>query len=137
IVGENSDLALPDGTRLAKAIADARYALDGLISDDKESLGYLGRLAALHRLRRDRENVSDVSLGLLVDANLKDMDALDDASYASVVPVVDAVLAAIEALRHHLVPHFETARDESKEHTDLDRISPLKIPTVEPTPFGA
>jgi hypothetical protein len=140
ILRDAGDVALPDGTPLAKVIDDARQVLDGIASESKDHLGYLARIRALRRLRRDRSEVAEVSFGLLIDDEARDIDALDDAAYASVIPVTDSVLAAIEALRHHVLPEFyidiEDTREEHEEHQNTDRLRAISNPTVVVTPFG-
>jgi hypothetical protein len=71
----------------------------------------------------------------------KDVEALDDPAYATVVPVVDAVLAAIEALRHHVLPRSELGREDRAEEREQQRMLEGKleigIPTVVTTLFGS
>ncbi len=53
LLGETGDTSLPDGTSLAKVVADARRVLDGIETTNMEHLGYLARLRALRRLRHE------------------------------------------------------------------------------------
>ena len=141
ILGEAADLTLPDGTSLGEVITRARTLLDELEPDAAEHLGYLARLSALRRLRRERSELGDISLAVLTEDELNDFAALDDPAYATVIPITDAVLASIEALRHHLLPGFDIAlenrRGERDEHEIVDGPTELKIPSTVVTPFGS
>lgn len=134
------DVALPNGTSLAEILADARKVLEGISSDAAQRLDYLARVRALRRLKHDRREIAAESLSTLVDDEVKDVDALDDPAYEKLAPITDAVLAAIEALRHHVYPHLymkaEDAQDERLEHGVEDRRTPLHAPTELVTPFG-
>lgn len=135
------DATLPDGTQLQEVIADARKMLGGTASDASHRLGYFASLSALRRLRRDRVEVADLSLAHMVEDEAKDLDALDDPAYTAIIPVADAVLAAIEALRHHVLPRFYTTlsdiAEDNEEARSLDREHPEHAPLpAQPTPFG-
>lgn len=140
LLGEVGDLALPDGTSLASVTADARQILDGTASDSKEHLGRLARLSALRRLRRERTEITALFLQELDEADQKDIDALDDPAYATVITVTDSVLAAIEALRHFVLPAFyidiEDAMERREQYATEDRQSPLPTPEMVSTPLG-
>lgn len=133
--------ALPDGTRLATVLDDARRAVEGGSDDGTERLDYWARVSALRRMRHDRDELAELSRSIVVEDEMRDVDALDDPAYASLVPVTDAVLAAIEALRHHLLPHLYTELtdkiEEAVEAHNLERRTPLPTPVVAVTPFGA
>lgn len=135
------DMVLPDGTPLKQVITDARQMLDDVELDSDHRLGYFARLSALRRLRRNRDEIADLSLGQMLEDEIKDLDALDDPAYATIIPVTDAVLAAIEALRHHVLPRFyESVSERIEEHeeaTNLEREHPSGVPVpAQTTPFG-
>jgi hypothetical protein len=141
LLSEVGDVALPDGTSLVGILADARKVLEGISSDAADRLDYLARVRALRRLKHARREIAGESLSTLVDDEVKDVDALDDPAYETLAPITDAVLAAIEALRHHVYPHLymraEDANDERLEHGVEDRQTVLRQPTEVVTPFGA
>jgi hypothetical protein len=141
ILGAAADLTLPDGTALGAIIADARVMLDGLAPDAPEHLGYLARLSALRRLHRERAELGEISLAVLGEDEAKDLTALDDPAYMTVIPITDAVLAATEALRHHLLPKFdaddEARVEERAQHEVVDGPKELRIPSTIVTPFGS
>lgn len=139
-LNETGDVSLPDGTFLSKVVSEARQVLDGIVSGNSDRLSYLARVHALRRLRHERTEVADLSLGLLTADEALDIDALDDPAYATVIPITDCVLVAIEALRHHVLPKpymdIEDAREEREEHENLDSQRSVSGPKVVFTGFG-
>jgi hypothetical protein len=136
---EDGEISLPSGTPLQSIIADARTMLD----DSPESMShleYFARVRALRRLKHGRKDIADLSLAILVGDEMKDVDALDDPEYESLAPITDAVLAAIEAVRHFVLPHLytnlEDAREERIENRILDGKTGIGIPSAVVTPFG-
>lgn len=141
VLTEVPEAVLPSGTRLVEIIAGARALLDGAEPGADHRLGFVARLAGLRRLRQHRSEVADFSLAQMFADEVKDLDALDDPAYATSVAVTDAVLGAIEALRHHVLPHpFGTFDDqivENEEDKSLDREAPMSLPVPpQTTPFG-
>jgi hypothetical protein len=141
LLDEVGDVALPDGTSLTAVLDDAQKVLDGISSDAAPRLDYLARLRALRRLKHARRDIAEQSSEALADDDLADVDALDDAAYERFAPITDAVLAAIEALRHHVYPHLymqaEDSHEERLEHKVEDRTTMSRVPTTTVTPFGS
>ncbi|MGD0743504.1 MAG: hypothetical protein ABSA31_09545 [Acidimicrobiales bacterium] len=141
VLGDRADLRLPDGSTLGEIAADAQHVLEETGPDSAERLGRLARLSDLWRLHREREELGDVAFDLALDDEAKNLDTFDDPAYESVVPVIDAVLAAITALRHYALPRSEVNREERREereeHRALGTRSMYKPPTVQGTPFGS
>jgi len=144
VLGSAAGVTLPGGRTLEGVLADARRALAGATDDGgHEALGRLATVAALHRLRRDRDVLDGLEGELLVDGARRDLDALDDPDYEAVAPIVDAVLAAIEALRHHLGPQLYLRRAERAEALEQEAVlegakgSLGRPPVLVETPFGA
>jgi hypothetical protein len=140
LLSEVGDFALPDGTPLTKIITDARQMLDGAASDSMEHLGQLARIHALRRLRHERTEIARASLEQLDEDERKDVDAFDDPAYATAITVTDSVLAAIEALRHYVLPEFysdlEDARESREQYAIEDRQTSIPTPTLISTPLG-
>lgn len=140
LLSEVGDVSLPDGMSLSKVTADARQMLDGAAPGSMEHLGRLARLSALRRLRRERADITALSLDELDDAARKDVDAFDDPAYATVITITDAVLAAIEALRHYVLPEFyndrEDARENREQYANEDRETAIPTPRLIVTPLG-
>jgi hypothetical protein len=141
LLGEVGDVSLPDGMSLAKVTADARQLLNGTASESMEHLGRLARLSALRRLRHEQTGITALSLKELDDADRKNMDAFDDPAYATAITVTDSVLAAIEALRHYVVPAAYINREDAKGNREQygieDRQTDIPAPTMIATGFGS
>jgi hypothetical protein len=140
LLSEVGDEALPDGTPLTKVIGDARQLLDGTASDSMEHLGRLARLGALRRLRHERTEITAASFDELDEDGRKEIEAFDDPEYAMIITVTDSVLAAIEALRHYVLPAFyndsEDAKENREQYANEDRLTPISTPTMISTPLG-
>lgn len=134
------DVVLPSGITLDRAVADGRRALKGEGDEEHEHLLRLAELGSLRRLLRDRRLLR-ASLGVgLAEDNARDLDAIDDPAFDEVRTTVDAVLAALEALRHHLLPssyrHLEEHREESEAHKAESATTSISPPAVVETPWG-
>ena len=109
-----ADAPLPSGDTLPETVALAEQLLDGTDGDGAR-LGRTARLAADRRLRRDAEEIGDEAFSASAEDEAGDLDALDDPVWATLAASRDAVLAAVEAVRHHAIPalaehesrHFE------------------------------
>jgi hypothetical protein len=141
LLDQVGDIALPDGTSLTAILDDAQRVLDGISTDPAPRLDYLARVRALRRLKHARRDIAEQSSEALADDDLKDVDALDDATYEKFAPITDAVLAAIEALRHHVYPHLymqaEDSHEERLEHKVEDRETLFSVPKITGTPWGS
>jgi hypothetical protein len=139
LLDEFGDASLPDGQSLKSILSDARGVLGG-ISDATGNLRYLARVRALRRLKHDRQDVGDYSFTETLEDEMKDVDALNDPEYETLAPITDAVLAAVEALRHHVLPHLyvtlEDREQERLEHAVQDRTTVAPIPTAVVTLAG-
>jgi hypothetical protein len=140
LLSQVGDVSLPDGTSLSKVTTDARKLLDGTASDSMEHLGRLARLSALRRLGHEKTEITALSLEELGDADRKDIDAFDDPVYATVITITDSVLAAIEALRHYVLPALyidaEDAKENREQYAIEDRQTPIPAPSMISTPLG-
>lgn len=121
------DAELPSGDTLAEVIAAARAYLDGEPRDAKR-LGYLARRAARRRLRRDADQLSDAAFEETARAEGEDREVLDDPIWETVAAAHEAVLAAVEAVRHLAMPSlsdhearvFERRKAAGVEVTEVD-----------------
>ncbi|MBS1847544.1 MAG: hypothetical protein JST73_04640, partial [Actinobacteria bacterium] len=124
VLASSSPAILPDGTELGTVLVDARWAATASDGRGDDRLDYWARVSAMRRIRHDREQLAELSRAIVLADERRDVDALDDAPYASTVAVTDAVLAATEALRHHLLPHVYTDLadrfDDRMELRELD-----------------
>jgi hypothetical protein len=140
VLGRYAEVPLPDGTTFEAVLSEARRNLDEASNVHAEHLGNLARLFALHRLKKERQELGDIAIGVLTEDNAEDLDALDDPSYEALEPLIDAVLAAIAALRHHSMFEWLEAEEEKAEnraeHRLMERERPLPTPSVTVTPWG-
>jgi hypothetical protein len=112
-------VALPDGEELAPILAGARLVLERDERGSDERLGFLARLAAVRRLRKLRDSVSDAVLASTTADLGDDLDVVDDAKWAALAAGGEAVLAALEAVRHVALPRYVRSREEAvDEHSD-------------------
>ncbi len=140
VLGSAAEVPLPDGTTFQDVLAEARRNLDEASDIHAEHLGHLARLFALHRLKKARHELGEMAVGVLAEDAAKGVDALDDAAYEALEPLIDAVLAAISALRHHSVLRLLEADEEKAEnraeHRLVERERPPSTPFVTSTPWG-
>ncbi|MGB9112736.1 MAG: hypothetical protein WCF24_08425 [Acidimicrobiales bacterium] len=112
-------VALPDGEELAPILAGARLVLERDERGPDETLGFLARLAAVRRLRKVRDALSDAVLASTTADLGDDLDAVDDPKWATLAAGQEAVLAALEAVRHVALPRYVRSREEAvDEHPD-------------------
>ena len=125
---------LPDGTELSSIIDEARATLDRASTDGDERLGFLARLAAIRRLRKLGDEVSEAVLATMTTDLGEDVDALDDRAWTSLAACSEAVLAALEALRHVALPRYARSREEAVDEHPRGN-PPVNVPIVM-TPWG-
>ncbi len=114
----SADAELPGGGALGPIIASAReYSVSGT-GTDGHRLGFVSRLAAARRLRREGVSVGDTVFLAAVQDEAADLDVLGDPGWDTLAAAREAVLAAVEAVRHVSVPFLvdlETRRYEARE----------------------
>jgi hypothetical protein len=136
VLGDAAGAVLPGGATLGDVIVDARSVLERSSDAAETRLGTLARLWALHRLRRQGEKIGDLAFGTLAEDRVADLDALDDPAWATAATVRDAVLGAVEALRHVALPRHVAASEATYElaASTGDTPSTPSAPIV--TPWG-
>lgn len=99
-IAEPDSLVLPSGTTAAEIVSAARQHLDA--DEDQESglMQRMSRLASARRLRKLGTEVADAAFAVALADEADDLDALDDPAWTAVAAVRDALLAAVEAIRH-------------------------------------
>lgn len=133
-------LALPDGEELAPILAGARLVLDRDEREPDEHLGFLARLAAVRRLRKVRDSLSGAVLASTTADLGDDLDAVDDPEWATLAASQEAVLAALEAVRHVALPRYVRSREEAVDehpHDEPPTSNPLVMTPWGPIAFGA
>ncbi len=133
-LGAAAATALPDGSTLGDVVAEARVILDHTNPDGAERLGMLTRFAALRRLRRLGSEVGDASLARMSHDLGDDLDALDDPAWTTLAACSEAVLAALEALRHLAMPRYARTREEPLDEHQAE--APSTPRALIPTPWG-
>jgi hypothetical protein len=130
----SADAELPGGATLAAIIASAREFLATGTGADGERLGFISRIAAARRLRREGTTIGDAAFAAAVQDEGADVDLLEDPAWATLAAARDAVLAAIETVRHVAFPFLvdrETRRYEAREEGPA-----INVDEVD-TPWGA
>ena len=133
-------VSLPDGNELAPILASARLVLESDERGSDERLGFLARLAAVRRLRKMRDSLSDAVLASTAADLGDDLDTVDDPKWATLAASQEGVLAALEAVRNVALPRYVRSREEAvDEHPDDEppRSTPLVITPWGPIAFGA
>jgi hypothetical protein len=128
-------VALESGETLVDAIAAARKWLEDASGAETGLLGRISRLATLRRLRQQAGEVGDLAFDVAIDVETTDADMFEDPRWTAIAAVRDAVLAAIEAVRHEAFPHITDASSDASESERREGVQ--SPPTVLETPWGA
>lgn len=128
IVPGSVEAELPGGETLGAIIASAReYLADGSATDATK-LGFVARIAAARRLRKDSTAISDAAFTAATQAEGQDADVSTDPVFETLAAARDAVLAAVEAVRH-VALSFLTDRGtrkyaamEERKDADVDEV---------------
>jgi hypothetical protein len=134
VLGDAATTTLPDGSTLGEVVAQARVILERSSPEGEQRLGLLARFAAVRRLRRLGSELGDVSLATLSEDLGSDLDVLDDPAWTTIAACTEAVLAALEALRHLAMPRYVRSREEVLDEHPADTPSEPSAPI--PTPWG-
>ena len=124
----SADAELPGGGTLGVIIASARQYLETGAGIDTHRLGLVSRLAAARRLRRESTAIGDAAFAAATQAEGQGLDILSDPAWETLAAARDAVLAAVEAVRHVALPFLadrETRRYEAREEhkaADVDQV---------------
>jgi len=137
VLGDASGTVLPGGATLGEVVAEARRVLGRSSDGAEQRLGVLARLSAARRLRRQGEVLGDLALEALNEDLTGALDALDDPAWATVASARDAVLGAVEAVRHLALPRYVEARERAYEDNADEAESSRGAPTgMFMTPWG-
>ncbi len=134
--------ATDSGTAPAEVVATliavmdaARKWLDRSADADTGLLALFSRLAIARRLRRQGDLAGDLALELAVDAEAAGIDLVDDTSWTAAAAAREAVLAAIEAVRHESAPHLIQSENTRYEESGSGEREPAS--GTFDTPWGA
>ncbi len=142
VLGDAADAVLPGGETLGEVVRDARSVLERSSPAAEERLGTLALLWAVRRLRRHGAQLGDLAFGTFAEDRQADLDALDDPAWTTVATARDAVLGAVEALRHVALPRHVAAEEATydagagRDDTPATPSAPIVTPWGTVT-FGA
>ncbi|MHB1508724.1 MAG: hypothetical protein ACYCST_04210 [Acidimicrobiales bacterium] len=122
-------------TTLIAVMDAARKWLDRSSDADTGLLALFSRLAIARRLRRQGDLAGDLALELAVDAEAAGIDLVDDSNWTAAAATREAVLAAIEAVRHESAPHLLQAENTRYEESGSSEREPTS--GTFDTPWGA
>lgn len=114
----SADSELPGGGTLGAILESARQYLVTGTAEGSKRLGFVSRLAAARRLRREGTAVGDAVFLAAVADEGADREILGDPGWDTLAAAREAVLAAVEAVRHVAIPFLvdlETRRYEARE----------------------
>ena len=131
IVPGSADAELPDGGTLGAIIASARQYLETGAGADNHRLGFVSRIAAARRLRREGTAIGDAAFTAAAQAEGQGVDIMSDPAWETLAAARDAVLAAVEAVRHVAFPFLadrETRRYEAHEEHKVAEVDQVDTP---------
>jgi hypothetical protein len=129
----SADADLPGGGTLGEIIASARENLASGTATEGHKLGHVARMATVRRLRKESERIGDVAFTAAAQAEGEGVDVLNDPAWETLAAARDAVLAAVEAVRHVAVP-FVVDR-ETRKYEALEERKATQVDEVD-TPWG-
>ena len=130
IVPGSAEAELPDGGTLGAIIGSAAIHRYGRRTDDHR-LGVVSRIAAARRLRRESTAIGDAAFTAAAQAEGQGVDILSDPAWETLAAARDAVLAAVEAVRHVAFPFLadrETWRYEAHEEHKVAEVDQVDTP---------
>lgn len=98
------DAALSDGTTLAEVLTRAREWLTEASESESGFGERLRQLAICRRLRRTGKDLGDLAFSKVAGDIAADLEVFDDPEWTAIASARDAVLAAVEAVQHAVMP---------------------------------
>ncbi|MGD0943866.1 MAG: hypothetical protein ABR972_06260 [Acidimicrobiales bacterium] len=133
IVPGSAEAELPGGGTLGEIIASARRYLITGAGTDAHRLGFVSRIASHRRLRREGTAIGDAAFAAAAQAEGQGVDILSDPAWETLAAARDAVLAAVEAVRHVALPFL--ADRETRKYEALEERRVAEVDEVD-TPWG-
>jgi hypothetical protein len=134
IVPGSAQAELPVGGTLGEIIASAREYLSTGAGTDTQRLGFVSRMAAARRLRHESTAIGDAAFAAAAHAEGEGVDIMSDPAWETLAAARDAVLAAVEAVRHVALP-FLADRETRKYEAHEERRAAADVDEVD-TPWG-
>ncbi len=131
-LGDSGEVPLPDGHTLAQVLDDAREFLTQASSSSEERLSVLARLGAARRLKKEADRVGDLAFEVARDDLAREIDITNDPAWTTLAAIGDAVMAAVETLRHLALPRYYAVR----EATSSPQSQPSDNARITTTPWG-
>ncbi|MGH9293116.1 MAG: hypothetical protein ACRDZ6_10130 [Acidimicrobiales bacterium] len=117
VLGDTASPRLRNGASLADVVSAARRALEGGRGDEG-LLGSVSRVASARRLRRSADDLAHLAFSVTISDEAAEVDVLDDPDWESIAALRDAVLGAVEAVRHQAFPHLLGTSADRRAHAD-------------------
>lgn len=133
VVAGARDAELPGGGTLGAIIVSARQYLSTQAGDEAQRLGLVSRIAAARRLRRESTAIGDAAFTAATQAEGEGIDVSSDAAWETLAAAHDAVLSAVEAVRHVAVPFL--AQREARRYEAREDGKGVEVDEVD-TPWG-
>ena len=135
VIGDDRSVEIPGGQTLGAVLDDAKRFLEESGGEREGRLAKLSRLATARRLQRSGEHIGDLARGRLGEDLADEIAITSDPDWTLLASTVDAVLAAVEALRHVALPNYVTDREESGGGRDTSA-GESYVPRIYTTPWG-
>ncbi|MGA3354030.1 MAG: hypothetical protein ABSD85_12725 [Acidimicrobiales bacterium] len=133
IVPGSAEAELPGGGTLGAIIASARQYISNGAGTDTQRLGIVSRIAAARRLRRESTAIGDAAFTAAAQAEGLGVDVWSDPAWETLAAARDAVLAAVEAVRHVALPFL--AERETRKYEALEERKSADVGELD-TPWG-
>jgi len=130
-VGAAAEARLPGGGTLASVLEEARGFLARGTATEGHRLGFMSRMAAARRLKRQGDEIGSAAFSEAARAEGEDLELMDDPVWETIAAAHEAVFAAIEAVRHVALPSLadrDTRRYEAREESKLPKIDSVDTP---------
>jgi hypothetical protein len=135
VIGADRSVEIPGGQTLGAVLDDAKRFLEESDGEGEGRLAKLSRLATARRLHRSGEHIGDLARGRLGEDLAEEIAITSDPDWTLLASTVDAVLAAVEALRHVALPNYVTDREEAGGARDTSDGTSY-VPRIYTTPWG-
>jgi hypothetical protein len=135
VIGDDRSVEIPGGQTLGAVLDDAKRFLEESGGEREGRLAKLSRLSTARRLQRSGEHIGDLARGRLGEDLADEIAITNDSDWTLLASTVDAVLAAVEALRHVALPNYVTDREESGGARDASD-GETYVPRIYTSPWG-
>ncbi len=135
-LSDAGEVRLKGGESLGEVVEAARNWLADADGGSSGLLGRVSRIAIARRLRRSSDRVAALAFGQTVADEALDIDAMDDPAWEAIAATRDAVLAAVDAVRHQAFPQLAERESVRYEEDLVNASNASPDPEPVPTPWG-